>query len=224
MDVIPLGPGFGAELRGVTLADVAADDAAYAAVRAAFEDIPCWCFATSTSPTTSSLRFRAASARRKSPKSARMGTGSHFVILSHHRPRRQGGAARSPAVAAQQGQPALAHRFLVQARAGADLDPVGAHHSRRMAARPNLSRPASPSSGSTRGCAKQLENSFAWHDYAHSREPDRAGARERRRSARCCRRMLAHGVAQSRQRPRRALSRLARLCDRGHGSRPPAKN
>ena len=31
MDVVPLGPGFAAELRGVTLADVASDDAAYAA-------------------------------------------------------------------------------------------------------------------------------------------------------------------------------------------------
>ena len=38
MDIVPLGPGFGAELRCVTLADVAADDAAYAAVRAAFEE------------------------------------------------------------------------------------------------------------------------------------------------------------------------------------------
>ncbi|MBO0718359.1 MAG: TauD/TfdA family dioxygenase, partial [Rhizobiales bacterium] len=38
MDIIPLRPGFGAELRGVTLADVAAHDAAYEAVRAAFEE------------------------------------------------------------------------------------------------------------------------------------------------------------------------------------------
>ena len=37
MDVVPLGPGFAAELRGVTLADVASDDTAYAAARAAFE-------------------------------------------------------------------------------------------------------------------------------------------------------------------------------------------
>ena len=36
MDIVPCGPGFGAELRGVSLADVAADDAGYAAVRAAF--------------------------------------------------------------------------------------------------------------------------------------------------------------------------------------------
>jgi alpha-ketoglutarate-dependent 2,4-dichlorophenoxyacetate dioxygenase len=38
MDAVPLGPGFAAGLRGVTLKDVAADDAAYAAVRAAFEE------------------------------------------------------------------------------------------------------------------------------------------------------------------------------------------
>jgi alpha-ketoglutarate-dependent taurine dioxygenase len=38
MDVVPLGPGFAAELRGVTLQDVAADDVAYAATRTAFEE------------------------------------------------------------------------------------------------------------------------------------------------------------------------------------------
>ena len=37
MEVVPLGPGFAAELRGVSLADIAASDAAYAAARAAFE-------------------------------------------------------------------------------------------------------------------------------------------------------------------------------------------
>src|SRR6202011_305887 len=38
MDVVPLGPGFAAELRGVTLKDVASDEAAYAATRTAFEE------------------------------------------------------------------------------------------------------------------------------------------------------------------------------------------
>ena len=38
MDVVPLGPGFAAELRGVTLADVASDEVASAAARAAFEE------------------------------------------------------------------------------------------------------------------------------------------------------------------------------------------
>jgi len=36
--VVAVGPGFGAELRGVTLSDVANDDAVYQAARAAFEE------------------------------------------------------------------------------------------------------------------------------------------------------------------------------------------
>ncbi len=42
MEVIPLGPGFAAELRGVTLAEVASDDAAYAAPARLSKSIPCW--------------------------------------------------------------------------------------------------------------------------------------------------------------------------------------
>ena len=38
MEVVPLGPGFAAQLRGITLAGIAKDDAAYAAARAAFEE------------------------------------------------------------------------------------------------------------------------------------------------------------------------------------------
>jgi alpha-ketoglutarate-dependent 2,4-dichlorophenoxyacetate dioxygenase len=38
MELVPLGPGFGAEVRGVSLLDVAADAEAYKAVRAAFEE------------------------------------------------------------------------------------------------------------------------------------------------------------------------------------------
>ena len=37
MELVPLGPGFGVEVRGVTILDVASDDDAYKAVRAAFE-------------------------------------------------------------------------------------------------------------------------------------------------------------------------------------------
>ena len=38
MELVPLGPGFAAELRGVDLIDVASSDAAYLAVREAFEE------------------------------------------------------------------------------------------------------------------------------------------------------------------------------------------
>ena len=71
MDIIPLRPGFGAELRGVTLADVAAHDAAYQAVRAAFEDYSVLVFRNQDVTNESQLAFRAASVRRKSPRSAR---------------------------------------------------------------------------------------------------------------------------------------------------------
>jgi len=38
MELVPLGPGFGVEVRGVSLLDVATDAEAYKAVRSAFED------------------------------------------------------------------------------------------------------------------------------------------------------------------------------------------
>ena len=38
MDIIPLGPGFAVELRGVKMAEIASDGAAYSAVRGAFEE------------------------------------------------------------------------------------------------------------------------------------------------------------------------------------------
>jgi hypothetical protein len=65
MDVVPLGPGFVAELRGVTLADVASDDAAYAAARAAFEQHSVLVFRGQEVTDEFNSPFRAASARRK---------------------------------------------------------------------------------------------------------------------------------------------------------------
>jgi alpha-ketoglutarate-dependent 2,4-dichlorophenoxyacetate dioxygenase len=38
MELVPIGPGFGAELRGIGLIDVASSDSAYRATRAAFEE------------------------------------------------------------------------------------------------------------------------------------------------------------------------------------------
>ena len=37
MELVPLGPGFGVEVRGVSMLDVATDAEAYKAVRAAFD-------------------------------------------------------------------------------------------------------------------------------------------------------------------------------------------
>ena len=38
MELVPLGPGFGVEVRGITMLDVASDADAYKAVRSAFEE------------------------------------------------------------------------------------------------------------------------------------------------------------------------------------------
>jgi hypothetical protein len=48
MEIVPLGRGFAAELRGITLDDVAADDAAYAAPAPPSRTIRFWCFAART--------------------------------------------------------------------------------------------------------------------------------------------------------------------------------
>jgi alpha-ketoglutarate-dependent 2,4-dichlorophenoxyacetate dioxygenase len=82
MDVVPLGPGFAAELRGVTLADVASDDAAYAAVRAAFEEHSVLVFRAQDVTDEIQLTFSRRFGPPEATKVGSQGTGSHFVILS----------------------------------------------------------------------------------------------------------------------------------------------
>src|ERR1700709_1622878 len=82
MDVVPLGPGFAAELRGVTLKDVASDDAAYAAVRAAFEEHSVLVFRGQDVTDEIQLGFSQHFGPPEVTKVGSQGTGSHFVILS----------------------------------------------------------------------------------------------------------------------------------------------
>src|SRR5690349_21980480 len=82
MDVISLGLGFGAELRGVTLSDVANDDAAYATVRAAFEEHSVLVFREQEVTDDIQLAFSRRFGPPEVTKVGSMGTGSHFVILS----------------------------------------------------------------------------------------------------------------------------------------------
>jgi alpha-ketoglutarate-dependent 2,4-dichlorophenoxyacetate dioxygenase len=77
-----LGPGFGAELRGVTLADVASDDATYAAVRTAFEEHSVLVLRNQNVTDDIQLAF---SRRFGPPEVTKVGwqsEGTHFVILS----------------------------------------------------------------------------------------------------------------------------------------------
>ena len=78
MEVVPLGPGFAAELRGVTLADVAA----YAAVRATFEEQSVLAFRGQQVTDELQLAFSRRFGPPEITKVGSQGTGSHFVILS----------------------------------------------------------------------------------------------------------------------------------------------
>jgi alpha-ketoglutarate-dependent taurine dioxygenase len=82
MEIVPLGPGFAAELRGVTLADVAADDAAYNAVRAAFEEHSVLVFRGQEVTDEGQLAFSRRFGPAEVTKVGSLGTGTHFVILT----------------------------------------------------------------------------------------------------------------------------------------------
>ena len=180
MEIVPLGPGFAAELRGVTLAEIAADDAAYKKTRAALEQHSVLVFRGQDVTDEAQLAFSRRFGPLEVTKVGSLGAGTNLVF-SARSTRRQGCAGGSPARPAQQGEPALAHRQHIQARAGTGLGLVGACHpalggeteyvSTRLAWErldPKL--------------RERLENSFAWHDYAHSRgkiAPDLASPEER---------------------------------------------
>src|ERR1700694_205630 len=168
MDVVPLGPGFAAELRGVTLADVASDDAAYAAARAAFEEHSVLVFRGQEVTDETQLAFSRRFGPPEVTKVGSQGTGTHFVILS---------------TIGEDGKVVPAdHRLAFRNKANqlwhtdSSFKPVPALTS-VLSARIIPARGGETEYVSTRlaferldfGLRKRLENSFAWHDYAHSR-------------------------------------------------------
>ena len=82
MEIVPLGPGFAAELRGITLDDVAADDAAYAAARAAFEEHSVLVFRGQDVTDEGQLAFSRRFGPPEVTKVGSLGTGSHFIMLT----------------------------------------------------------------------------------------------------------------------------------------------
>src|SRR5436309_13189774 len=181
MDVAPLGPGFGAELRGATLTDVANDDAAYAAVRAAFEEHSVLVFRNQQVTDEIQLAFSRRFGPPEVTKVGSQGTGTHFVILSTIGP---DGKVVPPD-----------HRMALRNKAN-QLWHTDSSFKRVPALTSILSARIIPARGgetefvSTRlaferldaGLRQKLEKSFAWHDYAHSRKqiaPDLASPEER---------------------------------------------
>src|SRR6266851_6572501 len=181
MDVVPLGPGFAAELRGVTLADVASDDAAYGAARTAFEEYSVLVLRGQEVTDEVQLAFSRRFGPPEVTKVGSQGTGTHFVILSTIGP--DGKVVPSD------------HRQALRSKAN-QLWHTDSSFKRVPALTSILSARVIPARGgeteyvSTRlawerlnpELRKQLENSFAWHDYAHSRgkiASDLASAEER---------------------------------------------
>jgi alpha-ketoglutarate-dependent 2,4-dichlorophenoxyacetate dioxygenase len=168
MEIVPLGPGFGVELRGVTLNDVAADDAAYGAVRAAFEEHSVLVFRDQDVTDEGQIAFSRRFGPLEVTKVGSEGFGSNLVILKT--------LDDNGNIVPED------HRLALRNKAN-QLWHTDSPFKRLPALASVLSSRIIPGRGgetefvSTRlaferldpALRQQLENSFAWHDYAHSR-------------------------------------------------------
>ena len=181
MEIVPLGPGFAAEVRGVTLAEIADDDDAYTAARTAFEEYSVLVFRDQDLTNEVQLSFSHRFGPPEVTKVGSLGTGTHFVILSTIG---EDGKVVPPD-----------HRLALRNKAN-QLWHTDSSFKRVPALTSVLSARIVPSRGGEteyvstriaferldRALQKTLENSFAWHDYAHSRgqiAPDLATPEER---------------------------------------------
>ena len=168
MEIIPLGPGFAAELRGVTLAEMAAKTAVYTQVRAAFEEHSVLIFRGQELTDETQLAFSRRFGPLEVTKVGSQGAGSNLVILS---------------TIDENGKVVPAdHRLSLRNKAN-QLWHTDSTFKRVPALASVLSARIIPAAGgeteyvSTRlawerldpALRQRLENSFAWHDYAHSR-------------------------------------------------------
>ena len=181
MEIVPLGPGFAAELRGVMLAEIAAADASYKKTRAALEEHSVLVFRGQDVTDEVQLAFSRRFGPLEVTKVGSLGTGTNLVILS---------------TIDENGKVVPAdHRLALRNKAN-QLWHTDSTFKRVPALASVLSARVIPARGgeteyvSTRlawerldpKLRERLENSFAWHDYAHSRgkiAPDLASPEER---------------------------------------------
>jgi len=181
MDIVPLGPGFAAELRGTSLAEIAADDAAYAAARAALEEHSVLVFRGQDVTDEVQLAYSRRFGPLEVTKVGSGGEGTNLVILTTI-------DATGKVVPAD-------HRLSLRNRAN-QLWHTDSTFKRVPALASVLSARIIPDRGgeteyaSTRLAWERLDpalrarlaNFFVWHDYAHSRgriAPDLASPAER---------------------------------------------
>jgi alpha-ketoglutarate-dependent 2,4-dichlorophenoxyacetate dioxygenase len=168
MEIVPVGLGFAAELRGVTIDEIAADDAAYAAVRGAFEEHSVLVFRDQEVTDEAQLAFSRRFGPPEVSKVGSQGAGTHFIILS---------------TIGEDGKVVPAdHRLALRNRAN-QLWHTDSSFKSVPALTSVLSARIIPRNGgeteyvSTRlaferldpALREKIQNSFAWHDYAHSR-------------------------------------------------------
>src|SRR6516162_440155 len=180
MEIIPLRPGFAAELRGLSLSEIAAN-AAYNEARAAFEQHSVLVFRDQEVTDEAQLAFSRRFGPLEVTKVGSQGVGTNLVILSTI-------DANGKVVPAD-------HRLALRNKAN-QLWHTDSTFKRTPALASVLSARIIPARGgqtefvSTRlawarldpGLRARIENCFVWHDYAHSRgkiAPDLAGPEER---------------------------------------------
>jgi alpha-ketoglutarate-dependent 2,4-dichlorophenoxyacetate dioxygenase len=200
MDIVPLGPGFAAELRGVTLADVAADDAAYDAARAALERHSVLVFRRQQVTDDIQLAFSRRFGPLEVTKVGSVGTGSNLIVLTTIGP--------DGKVAPPDSRIALRNKANQLWHTDSTFKRVPALAS-VLSARIIPARGGETEYVSTRlawekldpAQRKRLENCFVWHDYAHSRRqiaPDLASPEERAALPPVCWRMVWKNPANGR--------------------------
>lgn len=181
MEILPLGPGFAAELRGVSIQDVAAGESAYAAVRAAFEEHSVIVLRGQDVTDDAQLAFSRRFGPLEATKVGSAGYGSNLVVLK---------------TLDEDGKVVPGdHRIALENKAN-QLWHTDSPFKKVPALASVLSSRIIPGRGgeteyvSTRlaferldpALQSRLENAFAWHEYAYSRgkiAPDLASPAER---------------------------------------------
>src|SRR5579884_804369 len=169
MEVVPLGPGFAAELRGVTLADVVNHDSAYAEVRAAFEEHSVLVLRDQEVTGEGQLAFSRRFGPPEITKVGSLGTGTHFVILTT--------IGEDGKVVPEDHRYAMRNKANQRWHTDSSFKATPALLS-ALSARTIPARGGETEFASTRlafekldpALQRKLESSFAWHHYGHSRK------------------------------------------------------
>jgi alpha-ketoglutarate-dependent 2,4-dichlorophenoxyacetate dioxygenase len=192
MDVVQVGPGFAVELRGVTLSEMAADDAAYRSVRAALEEHSVLVFRGQEVTDEIQLVFSRRFGPLEVTKVGSVGHGTNLVILTTIGPNGKVVppdsriALRNKANQLWHSDSTFKQTPALASVLSARIIPAQGGETEFVSTRLAFER-------LDEATQKRLENYFVWHDYAHSRgkvAPDLASPEERAALPPACWRMV----------------------------------